>query len=84
VDLSKEAKRTALENAISNTANEIYSLCLHVGVDPDGIDPEDTGSFVPNDVTEADPNFYTFQRISRACASHVLAKQKLAQLNSQG
>ncbi len=84
MELSREAKETALRNAITNMSAEIYSLCLQVGIDPDIIEVDDPEASFPTNVTEADPNFYVFQRLSRACSALVLANEKLAQLESQG
>jgi len=84
MELSEEAKRVALETAIKNTASEIYVLCLQINIDPDELDVENPEAMFPENLTEADPNFYTFTRISRACASNRLATRKLALLDSQG
>jgi len=84
MELSNETKRVALQNVITTTSTEIYSLCLQVGIDPDTIDPENPEASFPDPMTEADPSFYSFSRLSRACSALVLANGKLAALDSQG
>ncbi len=84
MELSEEAKRIALENAIRNTASEIYVLCLQVNIDPDEMDLDNPEAMFPPNLTEADPNFYTFMRVSRACAANRMAARKLASLEQQG
>lgn len=84
IELDNDAKKVALENSIRNTSSEIFSLCLHVNIDPEQIDIDDPEASFPEGLTEANPYFHTYRRIVAACASNKMATEKLALLNNQG
>lgn len=83
LNISDETKRLALEMAINNTSGEIYSLCLHVGLDPDLVDISDPqASFPDNALEPSNPLYHSYSRIASACAANLMATGKLAALNA--
>lgn len=85
IGITDEAKAVALAQAISSLANEIFTTCISLCIDPDEINLSDPSASYPEGAEEpSSPQYVHYRRLSQACASHQLASTKLAQLNAQG
>jgi hypothetical protein len=72
--LSTEQKRTILLSTKETAMNELYSLLVRAGIDPDEFDPETS-------IPEDDMSIYGERiRIQKLVESIALAESKLAEL----
>lgn len=71
--LSKEQKQQALTNVELSLSNEIYRLCLFLGLDPDTFDP--TQWEEPTPIMQHEQTLMT-----KACTAYAMVRSKLDEL----
>jgi len=82
LDYGDSFKRTSLMAMMDSLKQELFTLCIQNGIDPEAIDVENPNSDpLISGATEQDHNFYAIRRIKQVCEGYVLAKGKFDNLS---